>query len=221
METTDRITVPVFENWYDIAEAATYNENGERGKIYLRFDPKAEEVTFRSDHPAINMTPEGEYHGRIRTYSAFVERGIVDARSVTEFLESDEAQALLRRIADGFSIEWNGSNRVGRLSDDAKTAEKHLRALLDARESFSAEGEGAVDYNETAIDAYPDSGFRDAGEWISTGSAEELGITPDMTDEDVDALAKEIYEEARHMGTILRGLERHIALRSEELREEV
>lgn len=42
----------------------------------------------------------------------------------------DEITNLCQRIHDGLSVDWNGSNNVGTLSEDALQAEEELRELL-------------------------------------------------------------------------------------------
>lgn len=58
--------------------------------------------------------------------------------ALADLLESAEARALLERIHAGHSIEWDGSNHVGRLSDDARAALDDLHTLVrDAGEDTS------------------------------------------------------------------------------------
>lgn len=55
----------------------------------------------------------------------------VDA--IKEFLESDGGQLLLANVQAGFTSEWDGSNHVGRLTEDATDA---LESLQDAMEDM-------------------------------------------------------------------------------------
>lgn len=58
--------------------------------------------------------------------------------ALADLLESAEARALLERIHAGHSIEWDGSNHVGRLTDDATAALDELTTLVrDAGEDTS------------------------------------------------------------------------------------
>jgi len=224
----NRITVPLFENWYDIAEEVQWS-GLEAGTWHLRYDPDKRQVTLRTKHPDLTGIPEAVWHKRIRTYTVQVKQGIVDARSVTEFLESEEGQSLLQRIAGGFSIEWNGSNRVGSLTEDAHRAESRLTALLRMDTPYpldlfgdeleTIEESERVEIDEIAIDTYRDSGFWQAGMWLEGFTDEELGVRADMSKEAITALADELYEEAREEGQIVRGVHQEITDRVEEMRE--
>lgn len=227
---TDRITVPQFENWYDIAEEIQWGPL-EAGTWHLRYDPQRRRVALRTTHPDITGTPEAVWNNRIRTYTVGVQQGIVDARSVTEFLESGTAQSLLQRIADGFSIVWDGRDRVGSLTKDAHRAECRLTALMRVNTPYpidlfwdevdTVEESARVARGEVAIDTYPNSGFWKAGVWLESCTDEELGVRPDMSEAEITAVADELYEEARDEGQIIRGIRQEITDRIEEMREEM
>jgi hypothetical protein len=232
MATTEtKITVPHFDNWYDIAQDLPL-DGPDIGTFYLRFDPPEERVTYRSQHPAYDGTPVEEYHGRVRSYGVQPKgQGVVDATSLTAFLESEEAQTLLRRIRDGFEVEFDGENRVGQLTGDANRAEDRLEALLVAerphpstrlmdRRDFSVpDVEAPVDEGECRVQTKHDSAMMTAGKWLDGCDDEELGIREGMTDEEIRNLAgllrTEALEDAR---AVLRDVEDYIRFRLEEAR---
>lgn len=74
--------------------------------------------------------------------------------ALADYLESDEARALLERIHAGHDIEWDGNNNVGKLSDDAARAEIDFEAALQAL--------GEDDSNMGAV--------WEVGEWLENDS---------------------------------------------------
>lgn len=73
-----------------------------------------------------HATPSDEWHGLVLTWKVFNWPLKEDMR---QFLE--ENMHLLETIADGWQEVWDGSNFVGRLTPDARSASDNLESLLD------------------------------------------------------------------------------------------
>lgn len=54
-----------------------------------------------------------------------------DAEELRGLLIGDEGQALLQRIVDGFSAEWDGSNHIGRRNMDSNIALHELESAIN------------------------------------------------------------------------------------------
>jgi hypothetical protein len=102
------------------------------------------------------------YHGRTRWYSIhnrWSGDGLID------FLQSDEIRGLLARIHAGHSIDWDGNNMTGRLTEDAIDAEEELTRILDEDEG-DIEVWGGYDY------LFSNLSFRNV--WSSDEDLEEV-----------------------------------------------
>lgn len=55
-----------------------------------------------------------------------------DAGDLRAYLKSEPGQALLRRIVDGYSIEWDGHNHVGSADDDSAAALEELECEIQS-----------------------------------------------------------------------------------------
>lgn len=65
-----------------------------------------------------------------------------------ELLDDPDVRALLERVHAGHSVEWDGSNMVGVLTEDAVEAGEELQELLDARYTGDVEAQiwDAIDW---------------------------------------------------------------------------
>lgn len=70
------------------------------------------------------------YLGRSRNIGYNESASFGSVEPLVELLQGNEAQALMAEIAEGYSVEWNGHNHVGRLTDSAKEAEEALERLI-------------------------------------------------------------------------------------------
>lgn len=94
-------------------------------------------------------------------------------------------QALLARICDGHSIEWDGSNMVGQMSDAGQAAVDELLAGIEAEVSDS------------------DWSLWDVGDWLAN---DDLGgLNAATTDDEMGAIAAEIESAANHDHVVLAG----------------
>lgn len=132
--TTGRLTAPVF-----------------------KLDPR-DRTCWLTQHQDSGMTPMSEWHGLVLAWS--VERAAdwgdrcgahdpdegvgYDEAVVRAYLESPSVQALLAAVCDGHTVEWDGNNHVGDLSEAANRAFGQvldgLAALPPQYESVWTEG---------------------------------------------------------------------------------
>lgn len=82
--------------------------------------------------------------------------------AVADFVAREDVAALLARIHDGHSVEWDGSNNVGRLTEDAREAQDDLEQLIQGNpfsESDFAWVMTAREWafnNQTVAEVWPD-----------------------------------------------------------------
>jgi hypothetical protein len=115
-------------------------------------------------------TPMDEWHRRTLVYRI---NENADAKTLRDELRDGQRLSLLiDRVIEGHSVEWNGSNHVGRLDDDAEDADRELETAL-------------TDYT-------PYSGnVASAKLWLTGGTQLLRGvIQPDDTAEDLLATAE-------------------------------
>lgn len=72
-----------------------------------------------------------QYHGL--AYELDRRRGAewANVDCLVSLLQSELAQELLREVADSHEVRWDGSNHVGRLSEDGTSALEHLERMLE------------------------------------------------------------------------------------------
>ncbi len=128
-------------------------------------------------------------------YPMAVAHGLV-LRWTIPCLRGDKANALLQqlaplaqRVVDGSGEEWNGSNIVGKLDDDARAAADEIEAICD-----NIDGDEIAVWN--AEDWYaPLASAQLKGDARLADIGGDLGITAATTDKDLSAL--EDAEEAK------------------------
>jgi hypothetical protein len=86
------------------------------------------EVSADSSGEIGNGVPASVWHG---CDLRFPVSPSVSGSDLADYLERfDRGRALLERIHEGHSVEWDGSNHVGHLDDDAQAAREELEAAL-------------------------------------------------------------------------------------------
>jgi hypothetical protein len=113
-----------------------------------------------------NSTTMDRYHGRTLTTGM---HGHPDEDELREYLEQGRGQELMQTVCDGHSVEWDGNNMTGHMTEDAIDAWHELSETL---------GNTYWDQKYTFWDA--DDWFQDVDE-----------ITAETTDEELMALADE------------------------------
>ncbi len=106
---------------------------------------------------------------------------------------------LAQRVVDGSDEEWDGSNRVGKLNDDARAAVEEIEAICDHVDGSEIVVWKAEDWYEPLASAKlrGDARLADIGQ--------DLGITATTTDEELSAI--EDAEEAKAIGEGVDGIE--------------
>lgn len=175
--------------------------------VYVELDCESETLSAEVDTAIGPGTPFRVWHGRAIRWAipALTE-------SAAEGLLLDLIP-LAQRVVDGYECRWDGSNHVGRLTEDAREAAEAIRDLCDR------------DWSETeVVSAW------DAHDWYAPcGSgaylARQIGITAETTDEELAALAtkeEDAAEPARIEGVsrFLRDLRDLLRADAEEESEE-
>ncbi len=122
------------------------------------------------------ISPDGEIVSRF-VGKDYADRP--DEDGARKYLESPDAQALLSRICDGHSIDWDGHNMIGSLSEDAKQAFLTLQDDLDHLE---------------------------ASDWCIWDMEDWLNLAEfDVTEHNLDTLTQELTAQAEEEQVILSG----------------
>lgn len=109
-----------------------HRDTGQATWTALFIDPAERSAYIRQEYDE-NATPEDVWNGR-RLRCRLKIRPDEDA--AREYLAGAVGQALLEKIIAGHSIEWDGSNHVGHLSDGAQNAlEQLVEDMSDLPES--------------------------------------------------------------------------------------
>lgn len=118
-----------------------------------------------------------------------------------------EIAPLAQLVLDGYSCEWDGSNNIGELTDDAEVACEQIRGICDD-----------IDDDDDCLKVWQ------AGDWFSGGGsfdytlqAEQLGITSETSDEAIAELAETESKGETPMSDLITGCEGHFI----DLREHV
>lgn len=94
-------------------------------RTVIRLDPEDRTVEVYQGYRT-GSTPESVYHGRIIEWTATEHP---KEEWMRNWLESNMTR--LQTICDGHSVEWNGSNHVGKMTPEAKNAEDEIDFELD------------------------------------------------------------------------------------------
>jgi hypothetical protein len=167
-------------------------DTGTAAEVQLYLDPAQRRALLETYSPGQGV-PVAEWHGRVCTIPVTSAWGVVDGPRTVVWLRGAEGQTLLTRICDGHSVEWDGSNHVGSLSDDAAAARDDLeRELSDCP---TLDGDSA--------------GLWGAGDWLgglgADGVRKEYGITDRTTDEQLGEIARTVEDDAGAEDAVLYG----------------
>lgn len=155
-----------------------YERQTESQSCYIELKCQTGTLHARHSVEIGNAIPFSVYHGHDRRYGI----PCLTADAVNELME--EIRPLAQRVVDGYSRHWDGNNHVATLTDDAETAEREIEEIVDAL---------SVDETNTV------TGWS-AGDWMSGG---DCPVTADMTDGELEALAKQIDDEAAESHVVL------------------
>jgi hypothetical protein len=116
----------------DLIQSDPYN-SGRRMGVHLIIDPEDREVSVGTYSPG-QGTPMRTWLGRdIHITIARPDGGEIDAEELIKRAEDPETTTgrLIREIMDGHTVEWDGSNTRGYLTDEARDALMALSERLD------------------------------------------------------------------------------------------
>jgi hypothetical protein len=128
------------------------------------------------EHSAHNGTPMDVWHGLRHVWSNRLSQGslvVADVDGIHALAE--RLRPYLARVAAGHSVEWDGSNHVGRLTDDAREASETIADILCG---------AGWEWTDGSVTVWH------AGEWLSGASLGDFGLATDSTDGDIEAAAK-------------------------------
>jgi len=169
-----------------------YDGQSEPQPAYLNLDLEDGELFCDYNGNIGSGVSAAEYHGRIRT----IRIPTLTGEAANTLM--DEVAPIAQRVLNGASIEWDGNNHVGVLTDDAQAAWDELTSAVAEHTSGADTVDGL-----------------DAADWYSgEDPAEELGLTADTTDEELAAIEKtaEADIKAHALGTVVvQGLDRYLA----------
>lgn len=132
-----------------------------------------------------------EYHKRTQRWQVQLPQGVMvlaDESKVRQL--ADQVRDLVARVHAGHDTEWDGSNMVGTLTEDAQKASDEVSDLF-------ADMEYAESWTRT--DAYA----WDAWEWVYDVRSE--GVTAETTDEELEEMAENDASAAKYDGVYLVG----------------
>ncbi len=130
---------------------------------FIELDPSTGALTAKYNPEVGNAVPASVYHGKVLRWSI----PLMNAETVNALME--QVTPLAQRVCDGYSERWNGSNTVGKLTEDAEEASDKIDTICDREEDSLHVWE--------------------ASEWYGSHSdaklAADLGITSATTDEEL------------------------------------
>jgi hypothetical protein len=161
---------------------------------YIELDIQTGNLTAEVNGVVGGAVPFPVWHGIVRRYRI----PALSADNANVLLE--DVAPLAQRVLDGATIEWDGNNHVGRLTEDAQDAEIDIEMLIDRIEP------------EAHLQVW------DVADWLGQNGDRELGISVASTPEELAALAAEIESDAAADGIVLNGdIEEYLTERVAEL----
>lgn len=135
-------------------------------------------ATAAERHSSENSVSFDEYRRRTLVWTNCLPRGAMVIASPDAIANLVEAiKPLLERVAAGHTVEWDGSNMVGRLSDDALEASEEIdQAIADC-------------------DWVSDIHVEGAGDWLV-----DYDLPDGISEEDLPDIADQLEAEARADG---------------------
>jgi hypothetical protein len=94
---------------------------------HIEIDPEKKIISAEINQEIGNAVPIRTWNGR--AYRVTVS-ALLSGAQAAALLESTVIQSLAERVIAGYSCEWDGSNYVGRLTEDAKSALEEMEQYL-------------------------------------------------------------------------------------------
>lgn len=160
-------------------------ELDEHGCVYVAYNPNFGGTTI----------PLTVFHGRDLRWNI----PLIQGDSANELME--QLRPLFQRVHAGRTIEWDGSNLVGRLAEDALRASEEIDTALSNVES--------------------DLEIVRAADVMSLASAADFGIDAKTSDEELEAIASRYCEDYDSgVLTIVEGLAKFLRELRDDLQED-
>lgn len=139
---------------------------GQESRAYIFLDTRTAEVWTGEKAPFENGVSMAQWHGHVRAYKI---PNNLTAGGLSMLLNDKALQALLVRVAAGATEEWDGSNHVTTLDDDAGEAND---AALRFCDELIPEDYGSLD----VWDAYQWLDSEDYGDLVQPGEDDEDAV---------------------------------------------
>lgn len=172
-----------------------YERQTEPQPCYIELDCQTGTLHASYNAEIGNAIPFSVYHGHDRRYGI----PCLTADAANELME--EILPLAQRVVDGYSRHWDGNNHVARMTDDADAAEQEIEDIINA----------------LSVDETNGVTGRSAGDWMSGG---DCPVTADMTDDELEAIASQLDDEAAEHHVVLSDTIEWLTERRQSLREE-
>lgn len=147
-------------------------------ELTLDIDDSGVSVFVRTRYSGDNGIPMDVWHGRRREYVLATGPAVINIDQIREDLkDGGDLSILIDRIRAGHDVEWDGSNFVGKLNEDADEAERELDRMVN---------------DDRRGNPYIDDGWSvwDEDEWVYQAMTDE--VKADWTDERIDEWLTEI-----------------------------
>lgn len=175
---------PAFPS-YDVLYGVDVDAHGQAGRTWFVLDPDTGATWLDCTTASETGTPSDYWHGvRLRTPIT----SALDLESLTQAINAGAIDAEIAAICDGHTVEWDGSNHVGRMSAAASAAWDRIGVWLDAQ--------------ITLADRFEHAGSWDAYDWFGPAD-DECGVTATTTDAELDEIEERVEEDARAEYVIL------------------
>jgi hypothetical protein len=190
-----------------------YDGQSEPQPAYIELDTQAGTLRATYNGEIGNAVPFTVYHGLDRRYSI----PILTAEAANRVMR--EIVPFAERIVAGTSTEWDGSNTIAVLDEDARAAEEELEAHLGLP-------------SESDYRTEPNQGFAESdlvAVWSIDGATNgdevaDYGITADTTDERLDEIEEEILADLASINdspvAVCPGLDAYLRGLRDELRKD-
>lgn len=196
-KTTNTIVINAPDGAAPLYERYASQTNAQPANVVLYCDT-AELTAFAAGEIGGGV-PADVYHRRVLRWHVCNE---LTGPAVAELLA--EVAPLAQRVVDGYSVEWDGNNNVGRYTEDASEAAEEIEALCaEAVERLALETVAVWRANEWLADyRFDDYHWPDGATWESAAQmlTEQAAVDKIVLDGDVAAAVRYRAMEAAEDG---------------------
>jgi len=188
--------------------------------LYHRYsgenNPQEAFISVQPEHGCISADWNGNIGSSVasnvwhRREFMFLVSPELTAQEINDLME--EIQPLADILYDGFSSDWDGSNYVGELNEDAQAAHERISEICGSTVTRSGGVWDASDWMQAGV-----TGQGTAG--ITLLLDDPVVITPETSDEEIDSIESRIEEIATGDGVTLNGLFSYLMYLRTETRE--